>query len=205
MTAIEWLTLGVVLGTLALVVVTCIYVWILSRQTKGIKKLTLEQIRYQVEGDITQVRLKRAEFLKGGDTTGEGKSEAMKIIDYRECQCTKTVNRIVEELGNMKKKDNWVTDPTLNWSEKTFHGLVFGFGFGLLSFVLKLLWDVTHRDIQGIGSTALVVVLMLLIIFSFFCISGRGVDTVEELIKRIKTAEIIKLWGFTIKGPPESK
>lgn len=95
---IDWAILAV---TATLALLTAKYVCLVSKQTKGIEELTLKQIRYQVEGDITQIRLKRAEFLKGGDTTGEGKSEAMKIIDYRECQCTKTVNRIVERLRRL--------------------------------------------------------------------------------------------------------
>ena len=97
MSTIDWITL-------VLVLVTAIYVWLVFSQTKRLKELTLKQIRYQVEGDITQLRIKRAEFLKGGDTRGEGKSEAMKIIDYRECQCTKTVNRIEAELQSSSLK-----------------------------------------------------------------------------------------------------
>lgn len=90
--------LGTLIIGIILAGITGKYVWLVYRQTKQLKELTLKQIRYQVEGDITQIRIKRAEFLKGGDTTGEGKSQAMKIIDYRECQCTKTINRIEAEL-----------------------------------------------------------------------------------------------------------
>ncbi len=101
MSAIEWLTLGVMLGTLGLVVVTGIYACLVFRQTKRLKELTLKQIRYQVEGDITQIRLKRAEFLhKEGKKTENGQSP-MEILRRRECQCKKTVDRIVEELRRL--------------------------------------------------------------------------------------------------------
>ena len=46
--------------TLALLVLNIIYVSLVFWQTKRLKELTLKQIRYQVEGDITQIRLKRA-------------------------------------------------------------------------------------------------------------------------------------------------
>lgn len=91
MTDIAWVTLG-------LVVVTGIYVWLIFRQTKRLKELTLKQIRYQVEGDITQIRLKRAEFLhKEGKKTEDGQSP-MEILRRRECQCKRTVDRIEAEL-----------------------------------------------------------------------------------------------------------
>jgi len=198
MTATEWITL-------ALAMLTGIYVALIFIQMKRFRKFTLKQIRYQVEGDITQLRLKRAEFLDKGDKkTKDGKS-AMDIINEREEQCKKTVCRVVKELGNLDKEDNWVTDPKLNWAEKTFHGLVFVFGILLLIIVLKLLWDVGHRDIQGAGSIALIVVSMLLVMFSFFCISGRGVDILEQLRKKIIVAESIKLWGFVIIGSSKTK
>jgi len=194
MAATEWITLG-------LAMLTGIYVVLVFIQMKRFRKFTLKQIRYQVEGDITQLRIKKAEleFNKGL------KAEARTILNDREEQCKKTVCRVVEELGNLDKEDNWVTDPKLNWSEKTFHGLVFVFGILLLIIVSKLLWDVGHRDIQGAGSIALIVVFMLLIMFSFFCISGRGVDILEQLRKKIIVAESIEFYGFAVKVPPKPR
>ncbi len=97
MTAIEWLTLGVVLGTLGLVVVTGIYVVFVFRQMKQFRKFTLKQIRYQVEGDTTQLRIKKAEleFNQGL------KAEARNTLYEREKQCKETVDRIVEELRSL--------------------------------------------------------------------------------------------------------
>lgn len=91
MSAIEWITLG-------LAVLNIIYISLVFWQTKRLKGLTLKQIRYQVEGDITQIRLKRAEFLhKEGKKTEDGQSP-IEILRRRECQCTKTVDRIEAEL-----------------------------------------------------------------------------------------------------------
>ena len=88
---IEW-------ATLILAVLTGIYVCLVFIQTKRLKELTLKQIRYQVEGDITQIRLKRAEFLhKEGKKTPNGQSP-MEILRRREFQCKKTVDRIEVEL-----------------------------------------------------------------------------------------------------------
>jgi hypothetical protein len=93
--------LGILITQIVLAGITGIYVGLVSWQTKGIKELTLKQIRYQVEGDITQIRLKRAEFLhKEGKKTPDGQSP-MEILRRRECQCTKTVDRIVEELRRL--------------------------------------------------------------------------------------------------------
>lgn len=101
MTDVAWVTLGLVVVTAGLVVATGIYVWFVFRQTKGIKELTLKQIRYQVEADITQIRLKRAEFLDNkGRVTEDGKSP-MDILNEREKQCKLTVDRIVEELRRL--------------------------------------------------------------------------------------------------------
>lgn len=197
--------LGLVAANIALVIVTVVYVAITATRARQSKKAMLEQKHYQVEGDITQLQIKRAEFLdKAQKKTKDGKS-AMDIINERKKQCKETVDRVVEELKKLKKKPNWVSDETLHWSEKAFHGTVVGFGVLLLSIVLKLLWDVAHRDIQGIEPVVLIVVLMLLAVFGFFCISGRGVEVLERLRDKIVKAELVKLWGFTIKTSPSEK
>jgi len=84
MNALEWLTL-------VLVLVTVIYVWLVFRQTKQLKELTLKQIRYQIEGDITQIRITKTQL------TG-GKSGSWKELEEREKQCKETVDRIETEL-----------------------------------------------------------------------------------------------------------
>lgn len=101
MTDVAWVTLGLVVVTASLVVATGIYVWFVFRQTKGIKELTLKQIRYQVEADITQIRLKRAEFLHNKGRVTEDKKSPMDILNEREKQCKLTVDRIVEELRRL--------------------------------------------------------------------------------------------------------
>ena len=91
MGAIEWITS-------ILAVLNIIYVSLVFWQTRRLKELTLKQIRYQVEGDITQIRLKRAEFLhKEGKKTEDGQTP-MGILRRRECQCKETVDRIEAEL-----------------------------------------------------------------------------------------------------------
>lgn len=86
MNAMEWITL-------VLVLVTGIYVVFVFRQISQFRKFTLKQIRYQVEGDITQLRIKRAEleFDKGL------KAEAREILDDRERQCKKTIDTLTKE------------------------------------------------------------------------------------------------------------
>lgn len=101
MTDVAWVTLGLVVVTAGLVVATGIYVWFVFRQTKGIKELTLKQIRYQVEADITQIRLKRAEFLDKKGRVREDRKSPMDILNEREKQCKLTVDRIVEELRRL--------------------------------------------------------------------------------------------------------
>lgn len=149
-----------------------------------------KKIQHQVEDEIVNLQKNKIELL--GKSKEKDKAEAIKEKE-------KQYKEILKELKCLRG-DNWVTDPNLSWQEKTFHYLVFVSGIILLKFALVLLWHVVDKDIQGVGSIASVVVLMILIIFSFLCISGRGLKTVEELEGRIKEAELIKLWGLIIKG-----
>lgn len=195
-------------ANVALVVVTLVYATFVKKQLGQSREAMLTHKRYQVEGDITQLRIKRAEFLKeAGAKTEQGKSP-MDIINEREQECKKTVRRIGEELQCLRSKGapNWVSDERLHWSEKAFHTIVLGFGVLLLGVTLKSLWDMSHESIQGGATIALVVVLMLLTVFGFFCISGRGVEVIERIRDKIKRAESIKLWGLSIKvSPPEEE
>lgn len=101
MTAIEYLTLSLVVANIVVVVVAAFHFVRVGKQLKQSKKAMLIHKRYQVEGDITQIRLKRAEFLhKEGKKTEDGQSP-MEILRRRECQCKETVDRIVEELRRL--------------------------------------------------------------------------------------------------------
>ncbi len=128
----------------------------------------------------------------------------IKLLDKpKEEDEIKKIKKKKRELKKMKhlKKYNWLSDPSLHWSEKVFHFSTLVCGFIILFFSLFLLCKIANnKDIQGISSIASVVVLMILIIFSFLCISGRGLETAEKLRNRIEKAELIKLWGLTIKG-----
>ena len=99
-----------------------------------------------------------------------------------------------------KKKPNWVSDETLHWSEKAFHAAVALLGSLLFAVVLKSLWDLAHDSAHGAVTAVLAVVLMLLIAFAFFCMSGRGVEVMERLRDKIENAEYIKLWGFVLRS-----
>ena len=98
------------------------------------------------------------------------------------------------------KKPNWVSDETLHWSEKAFHTAVLFLGALLFIVVLKSLWDLAHSSVQGATTVVLAVVFMLLVVFAFFCISGRGVEVMERLRDKIEKAEYIKLWGFVLRS-----
>ena len=146
--------------------------------------------RYQIEDKILELQIEKIKLL---DESKE--KDKIKTIKQKE----KYYKKILKKLKCLRK-DNWATDPDLPRLEKAFHWLVFVFGIILLVFALKLLWLVVDKNIQGVGSMVSVVVLMILIIFSFLCISGRGLETVEKLKNRIENVELVKLWGFTIKG-----
>lgn len=111
-----------VIANIALVIVAALQFCTIKEQAKTMKEQAkksdthiriianhfklamLTQKRYQVEGDITQLRIKRAELLeKAGGKTKNGKSP-MNIIDYRECeQCKPTIDETVKEIEECKK------------------------------------------------------------------------------------------------------
>lgn len=97
MNTIEWITL-------VLVLVTGVYATFVFIQVRQFRKFTLKQIRYQVEGDITQIRITKAQVIGN-------KAKAWEILEEREKQCKETVDRIEAELQSSflkrakKKKD----------------------------------------------------------------------------------------------------
>lgn len=99
---VVWIeTWGHMIATFVLVVVTACYVMLVNRQLRQSEKDTLLHNRYQGESEITQLRIKRAEFLdKAGKRTRNGKT-SMDIINEREEQCKITIDRIVEELEKL--------------------------------------------------------------------------------------------------------
>lgn len=91
-----------VVANVALVIVTVVYATFVKKQLKQSREAVLTHKRYQVEGDITQLRIKRAEFLKEtGGKTEQGKSP-MDIINEREEQCNETIGKIAEELQSVR-------------------------------------------------------------------------------------------------------
>lgn len=103
MTDVAWVTLG-------LVGVTVVYIGIVCVQASQSRQFMWEQIRYLMEGDITELRLKKAEFLyRANERIEDGKTPvkyhekyhgktSMDIIEDREKQYDKTVKRITKEM-----------------------------------------------------------------------------------------------------------
>jgi len=103
-----------------------------------------------------------------------------------------------------KKKDNWVTDPCLPCSEKVFHGSVLVAGWIIFVLAICLLVALTRPTAQqGATTVALSIVSFLLILFSLFCISGRGVQVLADLMKFSKTANHLKTLGIEMQRSDE--
>ena len=103
MTDVAWVTL-------VLVGVTVVYIGVVCTQVSQSRQFIGEQIRYLVEGDITQLRLKKAEFLyRANERIEDGKTPVkyhvkyhgktpIDIIEDREKQYDETVKRIAKEM-----------------------------------------------------------------------------------------------------------
>jgi len=99
MTDVGWVTL-------ALVGVAVVYIGVVCVQVSQSRQFMWEQIRYLMEGDITQLRLKKAEFLyRANERIEDGKTPVkyhgktpMDIIEDREKQYDETVKRITKEM-----------------------------------------------------------------------------------------------------------
>lgn len=100
MTDVAW-------ATLALVRITIVYVMLIGKQAQKsnknfrsiatyLKLGMLLQKRYQVESDVTQLRIKIAE-LKVKDT-------ALGMLDDRQKQCNDTITETSEEIGRLEKE-----------------------------------------------------------------------------------------------------
>jgi len=109
---------------------------------------------------------------------------------------------MTEEIsGECKtKKPNWVTDCTLPKSEKFFHFSVLIAGwivfFFAIGFLIVLVWSTAQGTAPGPATVALSIVSFLLLLFSLFCISGRGVQVIADLMGFSKKTNYIKTLGF---------
>lgn len=97
---------------------------------------------------------------------------------------------------SQNKKPNWLTDPSLPLSEKVFHFLVFAAGWIIFGFAVHFLWVFTHSTTQGATTVALSIVSSLLVLFSFFCIPGRGLQVLADIMEFSKKANHIKILGI---------
>lgn len=94
------------------------------------------------------------------------------------------------------KKRNWLTDPRLPVSEKAFHISVLVAGWVIFVFAICLLKGLSNSTAQAAATVTLSIVSFLLIVFAFFCISGRGIQVLADLMKFSKTANHIKTLGI---------
>lgn len=97
---------------------------------------------------------------------------------------------------SQNKKPNWLTDPSLPLAEKVFHFLVFAAGWIIFGFAVHFLWVLTHSPTQGATTVALSIVSFLLVLFSFFCVSGRGLQVLADIMEFSKKANHIKILGI---------
>jgi len=84
-------TLALVVVNVVLVVVTIVYVILVYKQLKQSYRAALLQRRYQLESDITQLRIMDAQLA-------DNKAAARNKLTVREEQCKITIDEIVKEL-----------------------------------------------------------------------------------------------------------
>lgn len=82
--------------TLALVIVTLLYVVTVWRQVRQSEKNILLQIRYRLESDVTQIRTTRALII--------GKAEGWEKLEDREKQCNKTISEVAKKIERFEKR-----------------------------------------------------------------------------------------------------
>lgn len=99
--------------TLALVIVTSVYVvilWVQIRQSaKQFKAMAIRseiamlmQKRYQVESDETQLRVQRAELAASHSIKPNKKAE--EILNERHKQCKKTIDEAAKRIEELEKE-----------------------------------------------------------------------------------------------------
>jgi len=102
---------GTLITGIALVAATIVYttiIFIQTRQSHKYLKISIlcsrigmeAQKRSQLESDVTRIRLERVELQTNRKLTPEAKKE----LSYRECQCSKTISKVENEITNLDKK-----------------------------------------------------------------------------------------------------
>ena len=81
--------------TLALVIVTILYVVTVWRQVKQSEKNILLQIRYRLESDVTQIRTTRALIIR--------KTEGWEKLEDREKQCSETISELAKKIEKFER------------------------------------------------------------------------------------------------------
>jgi len=95
MTDVGWVTL-------ALVIVTIIYVALVVRQQRQSEKTMLLEIRYRLESEVTQIRIAKALVLVGRSTAKTIK--AWEMLESREKQYSKTISEVAKRIEKLEKR-----------------------------------------------------------------------------------------------------
>lgn len=100
----SYVAVALVVANVVLAIVTLLHFLTIRRQVEKSEKdfadfklATLRQNRYQMESDVTQLRITRAELA-------DNRAAAREILDYRENQCKKTIDRIVGLMEELEKE-----------------------------------------------------------------------------------------------------
>jgi len=101
------------------------------------------------------------------------------------------------------KNWNWFTDPSLPLSEKAFHISTLVAGWIIFVFAIYLLKNLTRSTVHAPATVTLSIVSFLFILFSLFCISGRGLQVLTDLMEFSKRANHLKTLGVEMHRSDE--
>lgn len=101
MSVVAWVTVGILGANIALVFVTYFSITGVSRHQKRSEKQALEQIRYGLEGDVTQIRTTGALII--------GKAAGYKKLEEREKQYKITIKELAGKIAKLEEElqSNW--------------------------------------------------------------------------------------------------
>lgn len=98
MCVVVWVTVGILGANIALVVVTCLYLRTVGKQLKQSQIAMLKGIRYQLDSDVTQIRVMKAQIVSD-------KAEGLKILKYREeKELSPTIKKLARTIEGLEKR-----------------------------------------------------------------------------------------------------
>jgi len=95
MSDVAWVTLGILGANMALVFVTYLSLAAISRHQKRSEKQALEQIRYGLEGHVTQIRTTGALIM--------GKAAGYEKLEEREEQYKTTIKELARKIAKLEE------------------------------------------------------------------------------------------------------